>query len=154
MSRWEVWSLHALTLVVSITGAVYFWMKYLLETGDPLSVINHPLQPAMLNVHILAAPCLVFVLGAIANSHIALKWRTRSRLNRTSGRVALFSFPPMVLSGYLLQVVTQETAARVVLVLHLATGALFAITYLIHQLVMFRLWSKRLRRRSVHRLAP
>jgi hypothetical protein len=151
MNRWETWLLHVLTAVVTITGIVYFWMKYLLETGDPFQVINHPWQPFMLKSHILVAPALIFAVGLITKSHILRKLNT-TRVNRFSGGLALFSFPCMVISGYLLQVVTDETGSRIVLVLHLVTGVLFAGAYLIHQMITFRSWMKRIKRRRVRRL--
>jgi len=63
MKRWEAWSFHILTLIVTVSGIVYFWMKYLLKTDDPFSVINHPGQPAMLKTHILAAPLFILRQG-------------------------------------------------------------------------------------------
>ncbi|MBI4456780.1 MAG: hypothetical protein HY644_12890 [Acidobacteria bacterium] len=139
MSRWEAWLFHILTAVVSLTGAVYFWMKNLMETDDPFSLVNHPLQPFMLSIHILSAPLLVFAVGIIFNSHIASKLRKANGGNRRSGMASLFSFLPMVISGYLLQVSSDATVHRLALVLHLATGAIFVTTYLAHQVISFRL---------------
>ena len=59
MKRWEVWSFHILTMIVTLSGTVYLWMKYLLKTDDPFSVINHPWQPAMLAAHVLTSPALL-----------------------------------------------------------------------------------------------
>ena len=50
MSRWESWSFHILTALVSVTGIVFFAMKYMMTTADPFALINHPLQPAMLDI--------------------------------------------------------------------------------------------------------
>jgi hypothetical protein len=151
MNRWETWLLHVLSGAVTITGVVYFWMKYLLKTEDPFQVINHPWQPFMLNSHILLAPGLIFAVGLITKSHILKKLDT-TKVNRSSGLLALFSFPCMVLSGYLLQVVSDEISSRVVLILHLSTGILFAGAYLVHQMVTFRVWWKRLKQRQARHL--
>lgn len=136
MSRWEAWSFHILTLVVSVSGVAYFWMKYLLTTDDPFAVVNHPMQPVALKVHILASPFLILALGMMFNSHVVTKLRChRTRSNRVSGLVALFSFPLMAFSGYLLQVTAGPTLSRVCLILHLVMSILFAGSYLIHQVV-------------------
>lgn len=153
MSRWEAWLLHILTIVVTVTGIAYFWMKYMMEVDDPLSVINHPWQPTMINLHILASPLLVFTIGLIVPSHVITKLRHKVKGNRCSGLLALFSFPLMALSGYLLQIITHEFASRVLLILHLVTGITFAISYLIHQVLTFRLWVKQLRQRKNYPLA-
>jgi hypothetical protein len=136
MSRWEAWTFNILTFVVSAGGAAYFWMKYLVKNDDPFSVVNHPWQPAMLTAHILTSPLLILSFGMLVNTHILKKLKNKnSRSNRTSGIVCLVSFSLMAASGYLLQVVTSPALARAVIVVHLASGGLFAGAYLAHQAV-------------------
>ncbi len=139
MKLWEKWSFHILTLVVTATGVVYFFMKYFMETNDPFSVINHPLQPYMLNLHLLAAPALVFVMGIILNSHVARKLGKRNIPNRKTGWVALLTFPTMVFSGYLLPMFADPAWARAMIWLHLASGGVFALSYTVHQVISLRL---------------
>ena len=50
MKRWERWTFNSLTAAVAVTGFIYFWMKYFVESSDPFAVINHPWQTAMLNL--------------------------------------------------------------------------------------------------------
>lgn len=133
MSRWEAWSLHILTIVVSVSGVVYFWMKYLLRTEDPFAVVNHPLQPAMLKTHILASPLLILAVGVILSSHVIKKLQDKNaKSSRFSGLISLVSFLLMVLSGYLIQISTNPTFSRFALLLHLVSGGLFAAAYLAH----------------------
>ncbi|MFQ5929917.1 MAG: hypothetical protein ACE5MK_09470 [Acidobacteriota bacterium] len=144
MSRWERWLLNLSTLVVSGTGVVYFGMKYVMESDDPFSVVNHPWQPLMLDLHILSSPILIFVLGIIISSHIAKKLRNNNKNNnklegRRSGLIALLSFPPMVISGYLLQTMANPLLLRLALIVHLVTGVMFAGCYLIHLIIGIRL---------------
>lgn len=144
MSRWEGWLLKLSTLVVWGTGVVYFCMKYLMESNDPFSVVNHPWQPVMLDLHILSSPLLIFVLGIIISSHIAKKLRNNNKNNnklagRRSGLIALLSFPLMVISGYLLQTMANPLLLRLALIVHLVTGVMFAGCYLIHLIVGIRL---------------
>ena len=142
MSRWEAWTFHILTFVVSAGGAAYFWMKYLLKHDDPFSLVNQPWQPAMLKAHILAAPLLILSLGMMVSSHICKKLKNKnSKSNRISGILCLASFAPMAASGYLLQVVTSSTLTRALVIVHLATGGIFVGAYLAHQVV--NLWLQR-----------
>ena len=153
MSRWESWSLHILTAVVSVTGIVFFVMKYMMATDDPFALINHPLQPAMLDIHILAAPFLILVLGIMYSSHISEKLVTGNKANRRSGIAMLLSLIPMILSGYLLQVSTSAFLSKLILVVHLVSGLAFAGTYAFHLWKSVRLLRAQNRRRRVTRLA-
>lgn len=139
MSRWQAWSLHILTSTVSVTGILYFCMKYLMEAPDPFSVVNHPLQTLALDIHIVASPLLIFIVGIIFNSHIGGKLGKEYRANRCSGMTTLICFPLMVISGYLLQVFSHPTAQRMALIAHLLTSAVFVVIYLFHQIISFRL---------------
>ena len=139
MTRWEKWTLHVLTMVVTATGIGFFVMKYLMESQDPFAVINHPLQPWLLSLHILTAAPFVLVGGIVFRSHVAGKLGRRGGPNRRSGWLAFLSFPVMVLSGYLLQVVADPVIARATLVVHLSSSGTFAIGFAAHQVVTLKL---------------
>lgn len=143
MKRWESISFHVLTIIVSVSGFVFLYMKYFLETDDPFALVNHPLQPAMLKAHLLASPFLILVAGMIFSSHIVTKLGNRKTPpHRMSGLFSLVTFPLMVLSGYLLQVTTHQILSRYLLIVHLASGVTFTGAYLLHQ--TFNLaWLKR-----------
>jgi hypothetical protein len=139
MKWWERWTFAALTAIVSASGGAYFWMKYVLTTDDPFAVTNHPLQAAMLSLHVVASPGLILMFGVILNSHIMRKLGARRVPNRKTGLVSLGSFFAMAASGYLLQVVTSESLLQAMLVLHLASGAVFTLTYGLHLAISYRL---------------
>ncbi len=147
MNRWQSWSSHVATLAVGISGIVYLFMKYFMKTGDPFALVNHPLQPLMLDVHLLAGPLLVFVCGLMFESHIQRKLRFGGQPNRKSGLVATVTFAVMTLSGYALQVTATEVLSKAALVLHLASSGVFLLSYLVHQIVNFLLW-RRVRQNS------
>ena len=139
MTRWETWLSHVSVTAVTASGLAYFWMKYLLETDDPFALVNHPWQPAMLSLHILAAPVLLFVLGLIVSSHVRRKLSSGSSANRRSGWIGLICFPLMAASGYALQISASAWTTRTAFVAHLASSAVFALGYLAHQAVSVRL---------------
>jgi len=137
---WERILFNLSTLAVSVTGILYFWMKYLLETDDPFSLVNHPWQIRMMDLHILSSPVLLLVVGIIFESHIASNLRNGKYFgNRRSGVAVLLTFPVMVFSGYLLQVFSDPWLLRISLYLHLGTGGLFAMSYLVHQVISVRI---------------
>ena len=145
MSRWQAWFSHVVTIAVGASGIVYFWMKYFMTTGDPFSLVNHPLQPHALSLHLLAAPLLVFAFGLIFESHIANRLRLGTPLNRRSGVISVFTFALMTGSGYALQISSAATLSRAALALHLASSGLFVVAYLMHQVVTVKLWRARTR---------
>ena len=118
-----------------MTGLAYLWMRYVLVSSDPFSVINHPWQPAMLKIHLLAAPGLILIFGIVFQSHIARKLGSPDRANRRSGWLSLVTFALMTASGYLLQTVTSPTAVQLVWWLHLASSGVFTVGYTTHLLL-------------------
>jgi hypothetical protein len=136
---WERWTFGLLSLVVAVTGSAYFWMKYLVVNDDPFAVVNHPWQSTMLSLHVLASPPLILVFGIILNSHIMRKLRAPKPANRRSGVASLITFGTMIASGYLLQVATGESALRVLLIAHVASGVVFSVAYVAHLIISVRL---------------
>jgi hypothetical protein len=51
-------------------------MQHLMEPVNEWAVINHPLQPLVLKLHILVAPVMVFAVGMVAVNHMAVTWAT------------------------------------------------------------------------------
>lgn len=134
MSRLEAWCVHVATLLVGGSGLVYAWMRYLLTPSDPYAVVNHPLQPAVQHLHVLAAPLLVFAAGVIWRRHVWVGWTLGGAERRRSGVGLALSLAPMIVSGYLLQTTTGEGWHRTWLVVHLVTSGLWLVGYLWHQL--------------------
>ena len=148
MNRWHSWLSHIVTVIVGVSGIVYLWMKYFMATGDPFAIVNHPLQPMMLNLHVFAAPLLVFLFGVMFESHIQRKLKIGNTSNRRSGLAAAGTFGVMVVSGYLLQVSTVTALSRAALILHLVSSGIFLLSYAVHQVVNFRLWRARSKQES------
>lgn len=148
MKRWERWTFGVLVLASSMTGLVYFWMKYLLVSDDPFAVVNHPWQAAMVAAHIVVSPPLILMFGVILNSHILKKLRATAVPHRKSGLFSLGTFFVMVASGYLLQVETGEGTLQALVAIHVASGTLFSVVYALHLAI-----SVRLARAQVARLA-
>jgi hypothetical protein len=141
MKRWEKYTFTTLSAILTITGVAYFWMKWMLETDDPFAVVNHPLQPLMLQLHILVAPAFLVVFGIIFNSHIGRKIGKQIP-NRRSGMLSLVTLAIMTASGYLLQTLTDPLLHQAALVSHLASGGVFAGAYTVHLAISIRMWQQ------------
>ncbi|HVG24600.1 MAG TPA: hypothetical protein VND45_10625 [Thermoanaerobaculia bacterium] len=132
MSRLQLLWLHLTVALTSVTGVVFAVMKYFLDSDDPFSVVNHPLQPHMLSAHVVVAPFVLFILGWTFSNHILPKYRFGDDRNRRTGIGVTALILPMALSGYLLQVSVNETLRAVMAWAHWITSGVFIIAYLIH----------------------
>jgi hypothetical protein len=139
MKRWERWTFNLVWLLVAVTGFLYFWMKYMVQTDDPFAVVNHPWQSATLMLHVLVSPPFILVFGIVLNSHIMKKLRAPRKPNRSSGLLSLGTFATMTCSGYLLQVVTSEPVLQALVALHVTSGVLFTGAYGVHLLISRRI---------------
>jgi hypothetical protein len=104
-----------------------------MQSDDPWAVINHPLQPVFLKTHVVATPFLVFALGLIATRHIWKHYKVRIARGRRSGIFTLLTTLPMVLTGYLIQVVTHVGVLRLLAFAHIALGLLFTLKLILHR---------------------
>ena len=121
------------SLATGLTGLLYAWMRYFVRGDDPFSVVNHPWQPLVASLHILAAPLLVFAIGLIARDHIVGRFRDpRARRGRKTGIVAAGLLIPMVASGYVLQAVGSPGWRDATGWLHLGFGLLYLLLVAAH----------------------
>jgi len=120
------------------TGVVYWYMDTMLEPVSEWAAVNHPLQPWVLKAHIIVAPILVFAIGLITMEHIWKHYRSAVQRGRRSGLTAMWVIVPMVLSGYLIQSITQESWLTVMVWVHVGTGLLFGLGILLHWWVIRR----------------
>ena len=139
MKLWERWAFNLFALAVAASGVAYFWMKYLVQADDPFAVVNHPWQSAMLHLHVLASPPFVLVFGVILNSHIMKKLRATRIPNRKTGLASFGMFATMIVSGYLLQVATSDAWLQGLVILHVASGAVFTLAYGTHLVISYKL---------------
>jgi len=137
VSRFEAVFLHLSTLLVAGTGLVYAWMVYLVHPADPYALVNHPWQPQVQHLHILAAPLLVFASGLIWRRHVWMGWRRGGPERQRSGVSLALTLIPMVVSGYLIQTAVEERWRHVWVIVHLAASGLWLAGYLVHQVLPF-----------------
>ena|SRR5688572_28534461 len=131
MSRLQLLWLHLSVALTAITGVVFAVMKYFLETSDEFAVVNHPLQPHMLAAHVVIAPLALFVLGWTFSNHMLPKYRFSDE-HRKSGISSMLLLVPMTLSGYFLQIATNEALREAMAVAHWISSGLFVLGYVVH----------------------
>jgi hypothetical protein len=134
MTRGEAWLFHASNALVAASGLAYAWAAYLAEPEDPYAIVNHPLQPDLQHLHVLVAPLLVFAGGVVWRSHVAAKLRGNGTTRRTSGWTLLVALAPCAMSGYAIQVATEDSWRFAFVAVHLVTSALWIAGSLVHVL--------------------
>jgi hypothetical protein len=134
MKRWEAWINHAGWGLVAASGLAYGWLKYFAARPDPDSRLAHPLQPSVLAVHILAAPLAVFALGVVLRRHALARLTGGEAERRRTGLVMTLLAVPVILSGYVVQVLTGDAARRWTGWGHAALGLIYAVGYALHPL--------------------
>ena len=132
MSRAERLFLHTANGLVGGTGLVYAAMRYLMNAADEWSVVNHPWQPHVQHLHVLAAPLLVFAVGLIWSRHVSAKYRNGGQ-GRFAGIGLVVALVPMAASGYLIQVTVDPFWRTVWIVVHVASSLVWLGTLALHQ---------------------
>ncbi len=124
---------NASSMTVGLSGAVYAFMKYLMAGDEPFSAFHHPLQPWMLDLHVISSPLLVFTVGMIAREHIlAQLQKGPGRRGRGTGVMAVACLLPMIATGYLIQVFVDERALLICIIVHLVTSAVYLAAFIAH----------------------
>jgi hypothetical protein len=132
MRRWEAWWNHLALAAVSLSGLAYGIFKYFVPSPDPDSRAGHPWQPVLLKAHVLAAPLAVFGVGLLRRRHALRKLRNGDEEGRRSGALLVWLFAPLVLTGYLIQVVAGSDGARVTGWTHAGLALIVVVAYALH----------------------
>ena len=132
MTRLQRLWLHLSVALTALTGTVFAVMKYFMKSDDEFAVINHPLQPYMLSMHVIVSPILLFLLGWTFSNHMLPKYRFGGDPNRKTGLMSMLLIAPMTLSAYLLQIATNESLRKAMAAAHWITSAIFVVAYVIH----------------------
>lgn len=135
MTKLQTLWLHLSVALTAATGVVFAWMKYFMTGTDEFSVVNHPLQPHMLAIHVVVAPLALFVFGWTFSNHMLPKARFGESRHRWSGFSSMLLIIPMTASGYLLQVSTNESLRYAMSVAHWVSSGVFVVAYAVHLVV-------------------
>jgi len=134
MSRAQLLWLHISIALTAVTGIVFAWMKYAMKSDDPFAVANHPMQPHMLSAHVVIAPAMTFVLGWTFANHIWPRIVIGDPRRRLTGLTATILIVPMIASGYLLQIATNDAIRHAMAIAHWISSGVFVIAYAAHLL--------------------
>ena len=136
MTRGVANSIHVTIATLTATGALLIWMVLI---ADPPSfediesfAVEQSGQAITTELHILAGPILIFLVGLIWGSHVWSRIRNGATSRRRTGIALTVCFPLLALSGYLLQIASDEAAREALGWSHAVCGVVFAGIYLVH----------------------
>lgn len=138
MTRLEIWFLHLTTALAGGTGLAYAILRYFVKAHDAFGVVNHPLEPVVQHLHILLTPLMVFAVGVIWRRHVWASWRSGQTARRRSGIGLALILAPMVVSGYLIQVVVTEGWRAAWVATHVALSLVWLVAYGLHWVTLRR----------------
>jgi hypothetical protein len=119
-----------------LTGALWLGFHYVVRGGDGIALRRHPLEPWWLTLHGGFAYASLWVLGLLWGIHIVAGWSSGQR--RWSGSLTLAALACLIVSGYLLYYLGDETLRAGTSVLHWALGLASPIVFLVHRLARKR----------------
>lgn len=125
---------HFASYLVIISGLVYWLLKEFGYSETEYGMMPSPFQSKAQAWHILVSPLFIFALGLLWKDHILVKIKKSSKKLRSGWTLILLVFP-MIVSGYLIQVVSSEFWNPIVIIAHLVSSVVFIAAYLLHHLV-------------------
>lgn len=107
---------------------------FLMQEGE-FGPEQNPLEPWWLKLHGLFAFAAIFTFGLLWAAHITKGWSMRRR--RWSGGALVSLMGWMLLTGYLLYYLGDETLRSWTSILHWSAGLALPIGFLAHRLIRF-----------------
>jgi len=135
LAGWQRVSTHACGVALLLTGAAWLAVHY--GWGAGRGELPHPWEAWTMRLHALAALVAVFLLGALAASHVPHGWRSSWRRHLDTQRrlgIALCTLgAALALTGYALMYLVGESARPALGWIHTALGALMAAVLWVHR---------------------
>ncbi len=127
-------AVHLSTLLLLCSGVVWMLAHYLLPL--PEDAARHPLEPWAMRAHGAAAMFGLAVLGSIWTTHVMPAWQRGT--HRLSGGSLFLLWAGLILSGYGLYYLADETQRATTSWIHMGCGLLLPFGLLLHVLQAMR----------------
>lgn len=138
LGRARRWQLYIVGAGVWLSGALWLLFHYFFVTQGEFGPTENPLTAWWLRLHGAFAFAAIWIFGLLWAAHITAAWPRRRR--RASGFALAGVFLVLIVSGYLLYYVGDDTVRPVISVLHWSIGLAAPAFFVLHRI--------RLRKRS------
>jgi thiamine biosynthesis lipoprotein len=126
------WIWYFTVSVVGITGVGLIWTRYFLASDDPFSIINHPMEPYLRNIHIFVAPLLLIAFGYYLRDHFFPRIYNGKYSGKKSGLSIVLLISVQVVSGYWMQTTIDMDFRNILMIIHISAGLGFLFIMSIH----------------------
>lgn len=130
LKTWQSRLFWVTFFLTAVTGINLIFFRDFIPTGDSDTTL---LQP-YIKIHILAAAAMLFSLGVVFTRHALPYIKTGKSPGKKTGITLLSLSLPVVLSGYLLQIVYTPAWQAGSWWVHSITGIVFILLFFIHQI--------------------
>jgi hypothetical protein len=124
------WTIYLVCALLFVSGAAWLMVHYFLRPTDGLP---SPAEPWCLRVHGAAMLLFLVVLGSLWPVHALTGWR--HRINHRSGIFVLTLVSILILTGYGLYYLGDETIRPWISAVHWAIGLIAAVGLAVHALL-------------------
>jgi hypothetical protein len=141
MSRLTRLGTYGVGLGVWLSGAIWLAFHYFVAAPGRFGPMPDPLEPWWLRLHGAFAFAALWLLGSLSTVHVAREWRAGRK--RPTGIALVGVLAWLILSGYLLYYVGDDSLRDSVSVLHWSIGLACPVLFAWHG---WSAWRKRRRR--------
>ena len=130
MARWVRTVVIGCSAALWLTGLLWILLHYCFAKPTDFGVTPNPLEPTALHIHGIIALLVVFMLGWISGTHVTIRWR---QLNtHLHGLILLISSSVLILSGYALYYVVDDSPRQISSAIHQVLGVIVIFIAAIH----------------------
>lgn len=120
LGEWHQAYLYGMGTILILSGALWLLFHYYVRIPGEFGPTLHPLEPWMLSVHGISAAGLLIGFGSVLPGHVRRAWRAAR--NRITGSVFFGVMLALIVTGYLLYYVGNETARSFLSIFHWVVG--------------------------------
>ncbi len=124
--------LYIVGVGVWLSGGAWLLFHYFFTKQGEFGPVENSLTPWWLRLHGAFGFAAIWIFGLLWGTHISVTWPRRRR--RWSGGVLGAVFALLIVSGYLLYYVGDDSIRTVISVLHWGIGLICPVFFLFHRI--------------------
>jgi hypothetical protein len=120
LGEWHQTYLYGMGSVLILSGALWLLFHYYVRIPGEFGPTLHPLEPWLLSIHGISSAGLLIGFGSVMPGHVRRAWRAAR--NRFTGSIFFGVMLALIVTGYLLYYVGNETARSFLSIFHWVVG--------------------------------
>jgi hypothetical protein len=120
LGEWHQAYLYGMGTILILSGALWLLFHYYVRIPGDFGPTLHPLEPWLLSVHGISAAGILIGFGSVLPGHVRRAWRAAR--NRITGSIFFGVMLALIVTGYLLYYVGNETARSFLSIFHWVVG--------------------------------